>query len=136
MSSCKSLSSKIPFGNRFHGFTSDCVKAHFLFVPFEPGSNTLLVLPPTYTAEKSYPRTDLHPHSKCPHYLPLTAGWGVLWEVFYDGFWVLFFVGLVLGFLGWFFWLVFSLLFYWEGTAGKGEKGWMADFIGGGEFST
>lgn len=42
MSSCKPLSSKISFGNTFHGSTSDCAKGHFLLF-------LLNLAPPTFS---------------------------------------------------------------------------------------
>lgn len=126
MSSCKTLSSKISFGRRFHGFTSDCVKGHFLLFLFN------LVPAPFWAAShiysrKSYPRTDLHPHSKCPHHPPLTAGLVFFLCLFVWGF----------GFFWFFFlirWLFGFLYFIGKGQLEKEKKdGWLILF--GGDFN-
>lgn len=105
MSSCKTLSSKISFGNRFHGFTSDCVKSHFLLFLLN------LVLTPFWCCLQHILQKEFQEltstHTQNAHIIFLCP--------------LLFFI----------FWLVFSSLPYWEETAGKGEKGWMADFIWG-----
>lgn len=77
---------------------------------------------------KSYPGTDLHPHSKCPHHLPLTAGWGgvVVCGLFFFmiGFWgffggegsglVGFCLAILLGRCSWKRWKRIDGWFYWE----------------------
>lgn len=77
MSSCKPLSSKIAFGNRFQCLHRQC-EGPFPFVPFERGSTNLLMVPPNSTAGRDIKElTPIHTLSAiiipCPGHLFSTA---------------------------------------------------------------